>query len=60
MMMEEELRPEDKVFLRKLYRVKNTIASMIEQRGYHDPQDRLQVNDTFDEFALKYRQNQAN
>jgi hypothetical protein len=36
-MIEEEVRPEDKAFLKKIFRVRLTLASMIRQRGYTDP-----------------------
>lgn len=54
-MTEEEYRPEEKASLRKKYKVRMTLASMIRQRGYIDVSKNLNENTTWEEFETKYR-----
>lgn len=54
-MTEEEYRPEEKASLRKKYKVRITLASMIRQRGYIDVSKNLNENTSWEEFETKYR-----
>lgn len=55
--MDEEFRPDDKILIRKLYKVKLTVGSMIRQRGYIDTNNLLSEDETYEEFEAKYRVN---
>ncbi|CAD8091010.1 unnamed protein product [Paramecium primaurelia] len=55
-MIEEEYRPEDKASIKKKYKVFQTLASMIRQRGYFESTPVILVEDeSFELFEAKYR-----
>ncbi|CAD8203226.1 unnamed protein product [Paramecium octaurelia] len=57
-MIEEEYRPEDKASFKKKYKVFQTLASMIRQRGYFESTPAKLVEDeSFEIFESKYRDN---
>ncbi|CAD8198661.1 unnamed protein product [Paramecium octaurelia] len=55
-MIEEEYRPEDKASIKKKYKVFQTLASMIRQRGYFEANPPILLEDEpFELFEAKYR-----
>lgn len=55
--MEEEHRMEDKASIRRLYKVRLTLASLVRQRGYTNKtlDNSLSETETFEEFEARYR-----
>ena len=49
-MIEEEIRPEDRVHLKKFYKARLTIASMMRQRGYLEPSNAINEKQSYEEF----------
>ena len=55
-MIEDQIKPEERAKLRKMYRVRQTIVSMMKQRGFKDPNKFLGEGETFEEFYEKFRE----
>ncbi|CAD8119474.1 unnamed protein product [Paramecium sonneborni] len=54
-MIEEEYRPEEKASIKKKYKVFQTLASMIRQRGFIEPTKILDEDESWEQFEAKYR-----